>query len=448
MRRVTTYIIKVWLALLASASFVGCADVFVPSETLAHNEGEHTIVMYLLADNNLSSSIYQNALDAEMGMVGASPAVRLVIYLDRADKTELYEVRYLPYGAGGEHIRSCKTLKTYPKQTSTKPEVMRQVLEDVKRLAPSKSYGLVVTGHGSGWFPTPSSGTSYDNQKAYPVDGGAEYLFPHSTLEEPRTRFMGYDQDESDGGAPVRSYISTEDMVKGLQPIHFDYIIFDACFMSSVEFLYAMRHSADYLVASPVEVMACGLPYCEIVGNLASTEHNISSICDVAMEVYMRDNNFSYEKSLALAVVDCSKLDALADAVGAVYRAVGGIDPLQTIGQRVDRSQVQHLDRMYKPAFYDLRDFVCQLAGQEHKTLYEQFLEALDEAIVHSLHTEQIFSLGQSDMLGYNYDYLDPIRESGLSLCGLNTYIPFAEAPLTSSLYMQTLWAQKIYSAE
>jgi hypothetical protein len=51
-------------------------------------------------------------------------------------------------------------------------------------------------------------------------------------------------------------------------------------------------------------------------------------------------------------------------------------------------------------------------------------------------------------MLGYNYDYLDPIRESGLSLCGLNTYIPFAEAPLTSSLYMQTLWAQKIYSPE
>ena len=74
MRRVTTYIIKVWLALLASASFAGCADVFVPSETLAHNEGEHTIVMYLLADNNLSSSIYQNALDAEMGMVGESPA--------------------------------------------------------------------------------------------------------------------------------------------------------------------------------------------------------------------------------------------------------------------------------------------------------------------------------------------------------------------------------------
>lgn len=430
----------------ALCSCAGVADTGQDSVALAPNECEHTIVMYLMADNNLASSIYQNALDAEKGMLDAYPSVRLVIYLDKADKTELYEVRYLPYGSGDEHIRHCRTLKSYPRQTSTNPSVMRQVLEDVKELAPSKSYGLVMTGHGSGWFPAPSAGTSYDSQKVAP-SGGAEHLFLQPLLEEPLTRYMGYDQDINENGTSVRSFITTEEIVEGLQPIHFDYIIFDACFMSSVEFLYALRHSADYLVASPVEVMACGLPYREIVGVLGTDKHNLSRICDEAMQVYMRDDDFSREKSLALTVVDCSRLEALAEAAKSVYKSTGGVDHLAVIKERVDRSKVQHLDRMSPAAFYDLRDFVVELAGDNVEES-QRFLSALDDAIVYSLHTEQIFSLGYSSMYGYNYDYIDPIEESGLSLCGINTYIPFAEAPLTASLYMQTEWGRKIYSAE
>ena len=98
-------------------------------DVLGHGEVEHTLVMYLLADNNLSAAIYKNALDAEEGMIGASPATRLVIYLDTTEDSKLYEIRYLPYGGGGEHIRTCKTLKTYPRQTSTTPEVMKMVME-------------------------------------------------------------------------------------------------------------------------------------------------------------------------------------------------------------------------------------------------------------------------------------------------------------------------------
>lgn len=436
---------------------IACSDEGVDEVGGMHGDVcEHTIVMYLMADNNLSSSIYQNAIDAEYGMIGASPSVRLVIYLDRADVTELYEVRYLPYGSGKEHIRYCKTLKTYPYQTSTKRSVMREVIEDIKRLTPSQSYGLVMAGHGSGWFPVPSSGTAYHDQKVAPAVGvensswsthSQEYFFPSSMLAEPQTRYMGYDYEESENGVMMPSYISTEDMVEALHPIHFDYIIFDACFMSSVEFLYDMRHTADYIVASPVEIMACGLPYKELISNLASPKHNLANLCDIAKDVYVRDDNFSYVKSLALAVIDCSKLEALADAVQAVYRATGGGNHLEVIEQRVDRSRVQHLDRMTPAAFYDLEDFVCELTDSE--PLKAQFESAMSDAIVRSLHTDQIYSLGYSSSLDYNYDYITPIAgESTLSLCGISTYIPFAEAPLTNSLYMETEWAKKVYSEQ
>lgn len=438
------YIIKVWLWMALLFAMTSCNLEVVESEELAVNECEHTIVMYLMADNNLSFSIYQNALDAEMGMIGALPSVRLVIYLDTNSKTELYEVRYLPYGEN-EHIRYCRTLKTYPWQTSTSPEVMRQVMEDVRRLAPSKSYGLVMSGHGSGWFPKPSSGTAYHSQKVAPQGGAAEFYFPSAAMPEPRTRFMGYDYEDSPEGARVPSYISTSEIVDGLQPIHFDYIIFDACFMSSVEFLYEMRNSADYIVASPVEIMACGLPYKEILGNLATAEHKVSRVCDIAMDVYMRDDSFSYEKSLALAVVDCSKLEALAESVRSAYLATGGSDHLAVLEERVNRAKVQHLDRMSPAAFYDLKDFVFELTKDE--ALREQFCAALEGVVINSVHTDSIYSLGYSSALDYSYDYITP-REGAekLSLCGINTYIPFAAAPLTNSLYMQTQWGQKVYS--
>lgn len=427
-----------------------------PSIVLGHKECEHTLVMYLMADNDLSSDIYQNAIDAEKGMFGALPSTRLVIYLDKADKTELYEVRYLPYGGGEEHIRYCDTLKTYPYQTSTNPDVMRGVMEDIKKLAPSRSYGLVMAGHGAGWFPEPDSGTSYHDQKVAPAVGvtaptsgnyTSEYSLPWSEIGEPQTRYMGYDYEEDENGQRVKDYISTKDIVAGLSPIHFDYIIFDACFMSSAEFLYEMRGVADYIVASPVEILACGLPYRDIVANLMTEAHNELQIADIAMDVYMRDDLFTDEKSLALTVIDCSKLDALADALAAIYDSTGGTDHLQTIAERVDLKCVQALDRMAPAAFYDLRDYAVELAGDDVE-LRERFLAALDDVVVSTSHTQNIYSLGydeESDI--YYYDYISPKEgATSLSLCGINTYIPFAEAPITNSYYMKTDWAQKIYS--
>ncbi len=430
------------------ALFAGCniADGD-DANMLEHNECEHTIVMYLTANNNLSQSLYQNALDAEKGMKGALPSTRLVIYLDNATETKLYEIRYLPYGSG-EHIRYCKELKTYPTQTSTTPEVMKSVMEDIKELAPSRSYGLVLAGHGTGWFPKPSSGTSYNNQKVAPQNGGPEYYFHHN-LECPETRSMGYDYVEDASGKPIitdESYISTEEIVEGLSPIHFDYIIFDACFMSSVEFLYDLRGSADYIVASPVEILACGLPYKEVVGNLATSRHDISQVADIVMDVYMRDNNFSSEKSLALATIDCSKLEALADVVAEVYASTGGNDCLQVIEERVDKENVQVLDRMAPAGFYDLEDFVFELT--DDVALRTKFSEAMDELLVGVVHTNTIYSLGYDEWGYLNYDRISGRDGAKLSLCGISTYIPHSAAPITNNLYQQTSWARKVYGKQ
>lgn len=43
--------------------------------------------------------------------------------------------------------------------------------------------------------------------------------------------------------------------------IRFEYILFDDCFMSSIEVAYDLRKITRHLIASPCEVMAYGYPY-------------------------------------------------------------------------------------------------------------------------------------------------------------------------------------------
>ena len=448
---------KVWVLLVLLLAATGCsAGAEQENVELEKGEAEHTLVMYMLANNNLEMSIFNNVLDAEEGMVGAMPSTRLLIYLDKRTETTLYEVSYLPYGADN-HIKQCKVLKSYPQQTSTTPQVMRSVMEDVKVLAPSKSYGLVLAGHGTGWFPKPSSGTSYDQQKVAPmmgvgVNGGwqSEYFFGYERFMEPETRAMGYDLVAQEDGTFARtdeSFISAAEIVEGISPIHFDYIIFDACFMSSIEFLYDMRHSADYILASPVEVLGVGLPYTPIVGNLMSPRHNLGAMCDLIKDVYVRDNEFSVRKSLALALIDCAQLEPLADIVAEIYRSVEEGDYQTTIAKRIDMERLQPLDRMLPPAFYDFEDFVCELAGEGE--LRERFLEQLAKVVVDVEHTEDIYSIGYTpDGMIMGYENIEKKIDGVLDLCGINTYVPFRNVPVTLSHYFQTDWAKKVYNME
>ena len=450
---------KSWLrafgvALVAMLS-VGCSVGEVQLvEQLSYNEAEHTLIMYLIADNNLASSIYQNAIDAEKGMVGALPQARLVVYLDNANETTLYEISYRSYGSG-EHVRQCKKLNEYPQQTSTTPKVMKSVLEDIKRLAPSRSYGLVMASHGSGWFPEPGSGTSYNEQKVAPLNpavsgsSGVEYDFG-ALMQGGATRYMGWDYVRNESGGfqqTDESFISTAEVAEGLSPIHFDYIIFDACFMASVEFLYEVKDCADYIIASPVEILSCGLPYEAIVGNLMSKDHNLADICDIVMDVYMRDNDFSFIKSLAIALIDCSELEALARSVAKIYRRESVGDLVTTVEQKVDLERVQVLDRMKPAAFYDLEDYVCELTDDEQ--LLTQFREALAKAVITATNTEEINSLGYTpDGMSFGYDNIEMKVGGKLQLCGLSCYVPRRSAPVTLEYYTQTKWAQNVYFAE
>lgn len=369
-------------------------------------EDSHTFLMYMVAENNLSGLLRGNVNMAMFAVQKGLPAnSRVLVYWDGYTMTTLSEI-IVKDGTAVE-----KVLKTYDKQNSVDPKVMNQVMEDVKYFAPAEVYGIAMGSHATGWFPPELNNLQQPRGVAYAQEHNL--MRPEGAL----TRAFG-----ADGS----NYMSIPDLAKGLSPIDFDYIITDACFMSSVEALYDLRNSADYMLSSPVEVMGAGIPYDEIVpvifNRLYTLEQRLASVSSTVIDYYLRQTY----KSAAFTLIKTSEIGALADAAKAVYAA--GL-------QDIDISRVQPLELLAPDhAFFDLKDYLSQATANgsaEAKAAFVNFDKALSKVILYESHTPTIYSaLGRGGT--FNAE----------RFCGMSTYIPREKFPVTRAKYFETEWAR------
>ena len=139
--------------------------------------------------------------------------------------------------------------------------------------------------------------------------------------------------------------------------LHFDYILFDDCFMSSIEAAYDLRHITDYLIASPCEVMAYGYPYDLILPYLFAengTGYDLEGICRCFYEFYEEYEAPDYNCG-AIAVTVCKELEEMA----AVMKRINAASPAYVADPERPLQQYEYL---YHPTrFYDFGDYVHQL---------------------------------------------------------------------------------------
>ena len=186
-------------------------------------EGDRTVLLYLAGDNDLSGDGYNNLRSLCKGMKGV--AGRVVIYFDPAGSAPcLMTIK-------GSDSPVLDTVAFYEEEDSADPAVLQRVIGEMKLRYPSDSYGLILWSHGTGWFP----------------EG---YSFP-GTISSRRadapyipTKYFG--QDDIPGDGTGRSYMEIADLAAALTG-HFDFIMFDACFMASVEVLYELRDKAELI---------------------------------------------------------------------------------------------------------------------------------------------------------------------------------------------------------
>lgn len=286
------------------------------------------------------------------------------------------------------------TLRRYADVVTTDGATITRLLNEMADLAPAARYGLIMGSHGSAWIPA---------QYQYLALGAtppvaADYWIKNGELV---TRWFG-----SNGG--VRTDIPT--LAASLQraAVRFDYLIFDACFMSSIETLYDLRNSTDYIVGSPAEVMGYGFPYDRIVPPLftaAGISDRLESVCRNFYEFYLNDWKTypGNAQSGCIALSVCSELEGLKEVMKRI-----------NAGKRKnwDAGTLQYYENLSTHLFYDLRHYVESMC--DDPALLAEFRVQFDKAFppAYRLHTPKFYS-------GYGsgaYITVDPAHYCGVSV--------------------------------
>lgn len=379
---------RLWFLLAAGVLLAACSNEIPEDERLPHRG--RTILAYLVANNNLDADLKQNVVWMYESMAEMTDSCCLLVYYRPRVSDALVEspaiLEFVSDGRGNINerpaavspdfdtvFREAVVRKTYEETAdynATDPAVMLQVFGDMQMASPAESYGLIFGSHATGWMPADATVTG----RAFGSDGGY-------SINMPELRDV---LAQSFGGAST-----------------LDFILFDACMMGAVEVAYELRDVADYCIASVMETPQDGFPYHAMFRYLCEPEVEFQSICNAFTTYYQ--NLWG-----TCAVLDCRRMEALADAVAAELQshpeASVSLEALQQYGRRVSSAAD------YTNFSFDVEDFVRALNGGE---VPEAFRQALDAAVV-----------AKSCVEGKRSSLPEVDRDR---FCGTGMYLPGAE---------------------
>lgn len=363
-------------------------------------KGNRVLLFYEAGFNNLSEDLKNNIDAIKSG------------YVPDVDSDDVLLVfSHLPVSANTYSADTSAFLRRIYKQdgevidaeiTSTREGIpiaydgmVSSILGIVQELFPDSKYGVVFSSHATGWLPT-----GYTSSPMQLYD------------EIPRGRFTlrSWGQEYyNHSGVTYSTEVDIKDLVDAI-PFKLDYVIFDACLMSTIEVAWQFRGKCKYFIASPCEIPADGFGYNTIASRIFEPRNpDLESVCMDYFEKY------ASRYGCAITMVDCDALQPLADVCQTLF------SKYRTEIKTLSGANVQTYDRIEtgKPycAFFDLKDVVREAGATEEELTTLQ--AALDEAVVYESHTNS-FSRHPLDRC-----------------CGLSTYLP-AEPTYEETAYHGT----------
>lgn len=326
-----------------------------------------TVLMYFPWSGNLTSYFRQNIADMErivaQGLLGDERL--LVFFMDTQTHAVLFE---LLHDDGASSRLEIKEYSTAPDFTTA--EGIASILDAARQAAPADRYAMTIGSHGMSWLPVSAA-----SARAMTADGGAEREYWEWEEEgRPLTRWFG-------GTEPAhRTEIGT--LADGIRAagMKMDYILFDDCYMSSVEVAYALQEVTDHLIGSTCEIMAYGFPYAEM-GRYLFGETDYAAICRAFHDFYS-----TYRDPYGtIGVTVCAELKGLAD----VMRRINARYTFDE--RRLD--DLQALDGYTPVRFFDLGDYVRRLCTDD--ALLSEFEERLERVVPadYRRHTPEYYSM-------------------------------------------------------
>ena len=292
-------------------------------------------------------------------------------------------------------------------------QMVSNILKDMIKQAPATEYGLFIGSHGKGWIPKEQSRAGYSTFETAP---SYDIWVP-----APGAAMVRHIGDNAN------TQINTTELAAAIESTecHLNYIIFDACYMSNIESIYDLRSCADYILASPCEVMANGMPYNKIIPIMASSKDVKSRLDDSAKEFvdYYKLKYDGIYSSACSAVINCSQIENLALATKRANSSLQSIDP----------NTVQPYDgisasRNPTHIFFDIEDYI--LKSCTDSAAVDAFCKQLALTVSGQHHTKSFYS-------AYNNNG-NPINHYS----GVTTSAPIVNSPTSAYIdeWQQTAW--------
>lgn len=335
---------------------------------IEENGNEKTLLVYMPWSSNLTSYFYQNIKDLESciaEMQGLSNERVLVFISGTPTEASLFEIIY----KNGKCQRD--ELKEYSNPSFTTADGISDILEDVQFFAPAKKYAMIIGCHGMGWLPVNTSRSMQPTEKYH-------WEYTHMPL----TRYFG------GTSAEYQTDISTLSSAIASCGMKMEYILFDDCYMSSIEVAYELKDVADYLIASTCEVMAYGMPYATMGKHLLG-QPDYKAVCDDFYDFY---SHYTVMPCGTLSVTDLSRIEDMADIMRHINTSYT-FDAFQ-------RDKLQHLDGYSPTIFYDFGDYVNLMLSHNKapESLVNEFNMQLNLLIPYKTNTETFYTASRGPL--------------------------------------------------
>ncbi|WP_277232174.1 clostripain-related cysteine peptidase [Phocaeicola salanitronis] len=406
---------KLFLYIVSLFILVGCSDEIPEHERPV--QSKRAILAYLIANNNLDTDIMNNVVWMYESLAQSQDSCSLAIYYKPSSSNAyINEAQILTFftdGHGqingqpvleGSNITTGNVVEQALKYTAvpgiaTDTEVMQANLQAMADIIPAESYGLIFGSHATSWMPAEEN--PFISTKSFGQDGSA-----YNSINIPEFA----------------------DVLEASFPGNLDFVLFDACMMQTAEVCYELRNATHYCIASVMETPTVGFPYHRILSELYQDEIDFNQICTDVI---------SFNKEMGLwgtyAVVDCTQMDAFANAVREqIDQHASALENLSL--HSIQQYGVKNGSTDFSYFSFDVADFIKQLNEGELPVLFQQ---TLDQTV-----------LAKSCITNsHSYPYGSILTDES-KYCGIGMYIPDAVLDTRWNDYYRSAisWYQTVWS--
>jgi hypothetical protein len=418
-------VVTMVLAIVATGLFSACQkdEGTQPPQYDTSMAESRTVMVYMAAENSMSDYVSSDMREMLDGMASKVfyPGDRIVVYVDDNTLPRIYLIDNTTNVTSPANLQP---VKTYSEDVnSASAEQLGAFVSYVKTNDKYKadSYVLVMWSHGTGWIPSDYSGdvSSQSLRRSFGVDNGYNYTSGNKIDE-------GYK-------------MNIPDMARALEEQGgVDVILFDACFMQTVEVAYELRHAAAHIISSPAEIPGLGADYSTMVPAMFQKDDYATKMLEAYYNRYCNDPACG----IVISSVNTDALDSFAAYVKQVV-ALHRDDLLNADYTHVLDYLLYGVGRWGtdNPDCYDMQGVMKNVMSEEEFAVWQEKVSQ----VITCMHTNFWYSGRRGGWKTYQIE--DPSQ-----CCGVSMFIPLNKYATNSArfndTYLDMEWGKDVWGIE